>query len=283
MFNLNSKAMLGSKIDLFGNEWLDVVFDQKNKSYGAYALRRDSSSNTSRALLIAGTLFILLFLSPKIINLIKGNNTIEDVPVKETLVTVQPPPPVNPETPPPAAIEPPPARQNQIKFPPPIVMEDNKVIDVDPVQIKDLADTNPGQKDVIGVPDGNIVIEGPTGKGPVGAIATEDNTVYDVFVALEVQPTFPGGMDKFYKYLSKNIRYPAMAQDNNIQGKVYLSFIIEKNGSLTDIKVERKLGYGTDEEAVRVLSGSPKWVAGVQNGKFVRVKYNIPISFAMPQ
>ena len=74
-----------------------------------------------------------------------------------------------------------------------------------------------------------------------------------------------------------------MAQENNIQGKVFLSFIVEKNGSLTDIKVERKLGYGTDEEAVRVLAASPKWVAGVQNGKFVRVKYNIPINFAMPQ
>jgi len=283
MFNLNSKAMLGSKIDLFGNEWLDVVFDQKNKSYGAYALRRESSSNTLKALFIAGTLFILLFLSPKIISLIKGNNTIEDIPVKETMVTVQSPPPVNPETPPPSAIEPPPARQNQIKFPPPIVVIDSKVIDADPVQIKDLVDSNPGQKDVLGVPDGNIVIDGPQGKGPVGAGAAEDNTVYNVFVALEVQPTFPGGMDKFYKYLSKSIRYPAMAQENNIQGKVFLSFIIEKNGSLTDIKVERKLGYGTDEEAVRVLAASPKWVAGVQNGKFVRVKYNIPINFAMPQ
>ncbi|WEK20948.1 MAG: TonB family protein [Candidatus Pedobacter colombiensis] len=276
--------MLGSKIDLFGNEWLDVVFDQKNKSYGAYALRRESSSNTSRALFIAGTLFILLFLSPKIISLIKGNHSIEDTPEKITPVALQPPPPINPEiTPPPAAVEPPPAKQNQIKFPPPIVVEDNKVIDTDPVQVKDLANANPGQKDVLGVPDGNIVIDGPQGKGPVGAVATEDNTIYDVFVSLEVQPTFPGGMDKFYKYLSKSIRYPAMAQENNIQGKVFLSFIIEKNGTLTDIKVERKLGYGTDEEAVRVLSASPKWIAGVQNGKFVRVKYNIPISFAMPQ
>lgn len=283
MFNLNSKAMLGSKIDLFGNEWLDVVFDQKNKTYGAYALRRESSSNTLRALFIAGTLFILLFLSPKIISLIKGNQTIEDIPEKITPVALQPPPPVNPETPPPAAIEPPPAKQTLIKFPPPVVVADNMVVDVEPVQIKDLANANPGQKDIIGVEDGKIVIEGPIGKGPVGADVTEDNKVYDTFVALEVQPTFPGGMDKFYKYLSKSIRYPAMAQENNIQGKVFLSFIIEKNGSLTDIKVERKLGYGTDEEAVRVLAASPKWVAGVQNGKFVRVKYNIPISFAMPQ
>ena len=275
--------MLGSKIDLFGNEWLDVVFDQKNKSYGAYALRRQSSSNTTKALFISGTLFILLFLSPKIINLIKGTVTIEEIPDRTTVVNVQPPPPVNPETPPPAAIEPPPAKQSQIAFMPPIVLQDDQVIDIDPVQIKDLLDATPGQKNVIGELDGVIVIEGPTGKGPQGAVAAEDRTVYDVFEALEVQPTYPGGMDKFYQYLSKAIMYPAMAQENNIQGKVFLSFIIEKNGSLTDIKIERKLGYGTDEEAVRVLKSSPKWMPGIQNGKAVRVKYNIPINFSLAQ
>lgn len=275
--------MLGSKIDLFGNEWLEVVFDQKNKSYGAYALRRQSSSNTTKALFISGTLFILLFLSPKIVNLIKGTETIEVIPDKTTIVVVQSPPPVNPEIPPPAAIEPPPAKQSQIAFRPPIVVEDNQVIDIDPVQIKDLIDATPGQKSVIGDPDGAIVIEGPVGKGPQGAVAAEDHTVYDVFEPLEAQPTFPGGMDRFYKYLAKAIRYPAMAQDNNIQGKVFLSFIIEKNGSLTDIKIERKLGYGTDEEAIRVLKSSPRWIPGIQNGKLVRVKYNIPISFALAQ
>ncbi|WP_316811493.1 TonB family protein [Pedobacter heparinus] len=275
--------MLGSKIDLFGNEWLDVVFDQKNKTYGAYALRRQNSSDTVRALFIAGSLFILLFLSPKIISLIKGNDTVDVVPDKIIDLTLQSPPPINPEMPPPAAIEPPPAKQDQVKFLPPKVVEDNLVKDIDPVQISELKDATPGQKNVIGELDGVIVIEGPTGKGPKDAIATEDNTVYDVFYALEVQPTFPGGMDKFYAYLSKAIRYPAAAQEINLQGKVFLSFIIEKSGVLTDIKIERKLGYGTDEEALRVLKASPKWMPGIQNGKAVRVKYNIPISFSMAQ
>lgn len=283
MLNLNLKVMLGSKIDLFGNEWLDVVFDQKNKNYGAYALRRQSSSNTTKALFISGTLFVLLFLSPKIINLIKGTGTIEGKTDRTTVVKVQPPPFVNPEIPPPAAVEPPPAKQSQIAFRPPIVVEDDQVTDNDPVQIKDLVDAAPGQRSVIGDPDGAIVIEGPAGKGPQGAAAAEDHTVYDLFESLEVQPTYPGGMDKFYKYLAKAIRYPAMAQDNNIQGKVFVSFIIEKNGSLTDIRIQKELGYGTDEEAIRVLKSSPKWMPGIQNGKAVRVKYNIPISFSMAQ
>lgn len=275
--------MLGSKIDLSGNQWLEIVFNQKNKSYGAYALRRQSASDTSKALFIAGSLFILFFLSPKLISLVKGNDTVDDTRIHERVVEVQPPPAVNPETPPPAAIEPPPPKQNQIKFLPPVVVEDDKVDNLDPVQLKDLEIANPGQKTIEGQEDGQLVITETPGKGPVGAAVTGDNTVYTDFVALEVQPDFPGGMDKFYKYLSKAIRFPEAAQEAKISGKVFLSFIIEKNGTLTDIKIERKLGYGTDEEAVRVLTASPKWMPGIQNGKAVRVKYNIPINFSLAQ
>lgn len=77
------------------------------------------------------------------------------------------------------------------------------------------------------------------------------------------------------------MKYPAEAVKNNVQGKVFLSFVVEMDGSLTNIKVERRLGSGTDEEAVRVLEESPKWIPGMQNGRPVRVKYNIPISFAL--
>jgi len=104
--------------------------------------------------------------------------------------------------------------------------------------------------------------------------------VYD-FVSLNTQPSFPGGMDKFYKYLNKTVKYPKEAQEKNIQGKVFISMIVETDGSLTNIKVDRKLGGGTDEEAVRVMKASPKWTPGTQGGKKVRVKYNIPISFTL--
>jgi len=273
--------MLCSKIDLFGNEWLDVVFDQKNKSYGAYALRRQSASNMVKALFIAGTLFILLFLSPKIISLIRGNATVEDVYEQKNPVTIQPPPAVNPKTPPPPSIEPPKARTDVLKFPPPIVVD--REVDTDPPQIKELANADPGQKTIVGDPDGQIVITAATGKGAEQAAVVEDDHVYDIFVPLESQPMFPGGMNKFYAYLSKAIRYPGMAQENGIQGKVFTSFIVEKNGTLSDIKVERKLGSGTDEEAIRVLKASPHWIPGIQNGNPVRVKYNIPISFSLSE
>lgn len=107
---------------------------------------------------------------------------------------------------------------------------------------------------------------------------SNDKKIYD-FVSIDTQPMFPGGFDKFYSYLKHNLKYPAEAAKNKVHGKVFLSFIVEENGDLSAITVERKLGSGTDEEAVRVLKASPKWLPGTQGGKPVRVKYNIPITF----
>ncbi|MFW0718140.1 TonB family protein [Pedobacter sp. N23S346] len=109
-----------------------------------------------------------------------------------------------------------------------------------------------------------------------------DNTekVYD-FVSIDKQPEFPGGITKFYEYLGKNIKYPKMAVDNNVSGKVFLSFIVEKNGQLSDIQVTRGLGSGTDEEAIRVIKDSPKWNPGIAEDKPVRVKYNLNVNFTL--
>jgi len=106
----------------------------------------------------------------------------------------------------------------------------------------------------------------------------DDNTIYS-FVSMETPPSYPGGIEKFYRFLGENIKYPEEAQKSEISGNVFVSFTVEKDGSLSDIKVDRKLGYGTDEEAVRVLNLSRRWNPGLQNGKAVRVKYNIPIKF----
>ena len=114
-------------------------------------------------------------------------------------------------------------------------------------------------------------------------IATEETNkekIYD-FVSIEKVPEFPGGMKKFYEYLGKSIKYPEAAQNNNVQGKVWLSFTVEKDGGLSDITITRGLGSGTDEEAKRVLAESPKWIPGIQNGRAVRVKYNININFTL--
>lgn len=106
------------------------------------------------------------------------------------------------------------------------------------------------------------------------------NGVFD-FVSVEKQPEFPGGLKAFYQYLNDNIKYPKEAAKNKIQGRVFLSFIVEKNGTLTNIKIMRGVSADINEEAIRVLSGSPKWNPGIQFGVPVRVKYNINVNFAL--
>ncbi|WP_293787506.1 energy transducer TonB [uncultured Pedobacter sp.] len=270
-----------SKLDIFRKEWLEVVFEDKNKSYGAYQLRKTNGANTTRALIIGSIIFLILFFSPKIYSLIKGSMDQPEEQVKAQEVILAPPPPVNPETPPPPPVEPPPPKVDQVKMPPPIVKPDIEVRD-EPPTVEKLKEADPGQRDIKGDPTADIVINEPVGEGPKreAAVAVDDNKVYD-FVSIEKQPEFPGGISKFYAYLGRAIKYPPMAQENNVQGKVFLSFVVEKDGKLTDITVTRGLGSGTDEEAIRVLKASPRWNPGIQNGKPVRVKYNINVNFTL--
>jgi TonB family protein len=112
--------------------------------------------------------------------------------------------------------------------------------------------------------------------------STRDNDT-EVFTAVEQMTEFPGGLPAFGKYLSKNIRYPAAARENHVQGKVFLTFIVEKDGSLTDVKVLRGIGSGADEEAVRVIKNSPKWKPAMQNGRLVRAQFTVPVSFYLTE
>ncbi|WP_412467052.1 TonB family protein [Pedobacter sp. KLB.chiD] len=126
----------------------------------------------------------------------------------------------------------------------------------------------------------NILSYLPADKETNNLKSENKGDIYD-FVSIEKQPEFPGGIAKFYKYVGSNIKYPKLAQDNNVQGKVFLSFVVEKDGALSDIQITRGLGSGTDEEAIRVLKESPKWNPGIRNGLAVRVKYHININFTL--
>ncbi|HVS90973.1 MAG TPA: energy transducer TonB [Mucilaginibacter sp.] len=121
--------------------------------------------------------------------------------------------------------------------------------------------------------DKDIVIDAPV----ADSSAHNDK----IFTAVENEPTFPGGKNAFVRFLATNIRYPATAYEKHIQGKVFLSFVIEKDGSLTDIKVVRSASNDLDAEALRVMKICPRWNAGTQNGRPVRVAYTIPISFTL--
>ena len=106
----------------------------------------------------------------------------------------------------------------------------------------------------------------------------DEDKVYP-FVSIKNPPTFPGGMNAFYKFLGDNMKYPEQAKKDKTQGIVFVSFVVEKDGSINDIKIDRSLSTATDQEAKRVLALSPKWIAGTLEGRAIRVKYNMPIRF----
>lgn len=257
------------KLDLLNNNWLDIVFEGRNKSYGAYELRKSVTKNTVRAFLIGTILFAFLVSIPTLMRLIPEGK--EDATLDQKITAVKMPPkkekPKENLPPPP----PPPPKVDQVKFVKPVVAKAEDVVEEIAV-VKDLVDKNIGKETIKGDPDAELTVE-PVGNGPA-AVIEEDNTVYSS-AGIEVQPVFPGGIAKFYDFIGRNYQTP---EEEGLKGKVFVSFTVEKDGSLTDIKVLRDIGYGTGKEAIRVLNKCPKWAPGEQNGKKVRCTYSLPIS-----
>ena len=270
--------MLGSKLDILKQEWIDVVFTGRNKNYGAYELRQSNPKNTNKALLYGIIFFVFVISLKTIINKLEGFIPKAQEKVKIADVVLTPPPAdKKKEIPPPP--EPPKPKTDQVKFPPPIVKPDNEVKE-EPPTVQELKVADPGQKDIKGDPNAEIKIDEPVGNADVKQVTEDINKVYDV---VEVLPSFPGGPDKFTQYLGKNIRYPAVDRENNTQGKAIMQFVVERDGSLTDIKSLRAPTQAMADEATRVLKASPKWKPGIQNGRPVRAQYTVPINFSLAE
>jgi len=278
--------MFNNSSNLYGSEWLALVFSNRNKSYGAYELRSQSATILTKSLFIAGSVFIALFIIPMVYAHFKPAE-VTAVPV--TITTTLPPPvihemkKVEPKKAEPVKVEP---VLEKVKT---VNMSSNIKVVQEPIaeppttaQINDAVIASITQD---GVADkGNILpITPTTGTGGGGGTAAEgvvDNSIHNVN-GIDVYPEFPGGMAAWAKFIQRTLRYPYMAQESGVQGKVYLSFVIEKDGAITDVNVTRGIGAGCDEEAVRVLKKSPKWKAGLQNNQAVRVRYNMPINYTI--
>lgn len=260
------------KLDIIKNQWLDIVFEGRNKIYGAYELRKSNGKTTVKALIIGSIIFSFAVAAPLIASFLP-DSTEEEVNNDIKIATVKMPPKkeeVKPNTPPPP---PPPPKQDQVKFVKPVVAKAEEVTE-EPPKIEELKDKKVGSETIKGDPNAVLTVDEPVGTGPVAAVVEEDNNVYNT-AGIEVKPDFPGGIEKFYKFVGNNYKTP---EEEGLKGKVYVTFVVEKDGSLTDIKVLRDIGYGTGAEAIRVLKKCPKWTPGEQNGKKVRVLYSLPIT-----
>ncbi|WP_353128867.1 energy transducer TonB [Parapedobacter pyrenivorans] len=272
--------MFHPKQDIFSQSWLDVIFEGRNKQYGAYVLRKDASKNASVALFVASTVFVIALLVPLIKNRlfpVTDSHAILDPFERERIIELAPPPPVDRSLPLPAIALPSTPRTSRVRMPPPEVVKASQATE-EPPSVAALKLAEPASQTLTGNPGATIHIDRPVGHGHGEAVITETTGQRDEpFITVEIEPMFPGGMQAFFDYVQKNYRYPAGAIANGVKGKIILTFIVERDGSLTDIKIVRDLKFGTGEEAIRLLKSAPKWNPGIQNGREVRVAYTLPI------
>ncbi|NII82115.1 energy transducer TonB [Pedobacter sp. SG908] len=278
--------MFNSSINVYKTEWLDLVFANRNKNYGAYDLRSKSSSIMTRALFVSGSLFVLLCFSPLIYAKLFPKEIIVEAPPKVVNLTdvIHQMKPKTPE--PEKKVEP--AKADPVKVKTVALSNNivvvNKVDLPDPPTIKEIQNAVISDKTQDGVVAPAAVVTDNTAKGSGDGSGTakegtgtpEDKEIY---LGADEYPEFNGGAKAWSKYMERNLRYPYQAQDENVQGKVFVSFVVEKDGSVTDVKVLRGLGFGCDEEAIKVIKKSPLWKPGKNKGVPVRVRYNMAINF----
>lgn len=252
----------------------DLVFEHKHKDYGAYEIRRRYNRTVAIALAITSITFFFLISIPAIMDFI--NNQLEE---KITVVDITPtdllaPPPID-ETEPPPPPPPPPPVMETVKFTPPVVEDDVVEEDPPPVQTEETPQISTVTQEGSG--DNEIIIPENTGNGVVEPVIEAPLTI------VEQMPAFPGGEAEMMKYIQKNVQYPQVEKEAGISGTCYVTFVVEKDGNITDVKILRGVsgGKGCDNEAMRVVKSMPNWKPGKQNGREVRVQFNLPIKFTL--
>jgi protein TonB len=276
-----------AKVDLIDNRWVDLVFEGKNQAYGAYQLRKDTGKRNVKALVWVligiAIIFAVAYANLAIQNAMKQNVAVEtDVELsklsqkkKEAKVERKEPVKVEVEQ---KVVE---KVKSSVKFTAPEIKKDDEVKPEDEIKSQDdLSKTNTA----IGTFDvkGNDEAEGEVLKAKEVVVdekpKEEETKVFDV---VEQMPSFPGGDAELMKFLSTHIKYPVVAEENGIQGRVIATFVVERDGSISDVKVIKSVDPSLDKEAIRVLKSMPKWIPGKQNGAAVRVKYTVPVTFRL--
>ncbi|MGZ3754796.1 MAG: energy transducer TonB [Mucilaginibacter sp.] len=269
--------MIISKFNLCKSEWLELVFADRNKEYGAYYLRQHNAGNVIRAMGITFVSVTAMFIGG---HFLLKQKPVENGPVVVVSITPLQPPVAEPPKPhqQPSA---PKQLAKTTQFLQPVVT--SQPIPTDPPKIDVMKGTEVGPVTIEEAGDGKGTTSAVDGSGGSGT-STEpkvDESIHNMGETLEVMPEPFGGAAAWAKFLQKNLRYPIEASEKGISGKVYVSFIVEKDGRLSSFLVERGVGYGMDEEALRVLHKAPAWKPGKQNGQPVRVKYTLPLNFVL--
>ena len=281
---------MAKDVDLSSQEWRDLIFDHRNKDFGAYTLRKTSIARHNKAMIVV-ILFIILVVV--LAYVVKGiQQAIEESRPKDEIEQVM----VNIATeeveeveeeevqeryeePEPEAL--PEEILNTVKVTEILIAEDEDVKAEDEIKSADelqQTETAFGQTNFDqGTDDRNVVREHKD------EVIVEEKTPEpeQVFTAVEQMPAFPGGDAELMKYLSSHINYPPMAMENNIQGRVIVQFVVTKTGKVGEVRVVRGVDRDLDNEAVRVVKSLPDFIPGKMNGQAVNVWYTLPVTFKL--
>ena len=265
------------KIDLIDNGWVDLVFDGKNQAYGAYQLRKDTGKRNLKALitmfLIFAAIAAIVIAKVSIDNYIASRNAAIETDVelqslaekKEAKVERKEEPQIEK-----IEVE---KVKSSVAFTTPEIKKDEEVQEDQEMKSQDeLASTNTAI--------GAFTVEGNDEEA--GEVLKAKEVIAEPEPPIvEEMPQFPGGQAALLEYLAKNIKYPVVAEENGIQGRVIVTFVVERDGSITDVKVVKSVDPSLDKEASRVVKAMPRWQPGKQNGSAVRVKYTVPVQFKL--
>lgn len=277
-----------TQIDLISNEWSDLLFENRNKEYGAYVLRQETGKRNLAAIVSVLAIFacamgVLIaknkyddYKASKV-----GYTSVVDVtmPIEIKKAEVKRKEIVRLED----------VQQIKekivcsIKFVAPVIKKDAEVDPADQMRTQDEIMNSKvaiGFADVVGNSDQGEVLRAREvlATEPVKPKEADVNKPFD---HVEQMPTFPGGTTALMQYLSRNIKYPPVAEENGIQGRVICQFVVERDGSVSDVRIAKGIDPSLDKEAVRVVSSMPKWIPGKQNGQTVRVKFTLPVTFRL--
>jgi protein TonB len=256
------------------------LYARKNQSYGSFLLRQRLSLMAVRGFLGSTLTILLLYLSPYIWMRIQAAKRAKEKIKVEQLHVVSysellAPPPIETVPPPQQILEQPP-QPASIKYTKPVIKPDDAVQeDVYIPSQDDFEKATPGLETTEGS-DSIVITQIDQVNPPEGKSLGEQ-----IFVAVEKNPEFPGGMAALNRYMSNQLRYPTLAREFNIHGMVIVQFVVWRDGSIRDVEVLRGIGGGCDEEAIRVVEQMPDWIPGEQSGRPVSVKYAMPIRFTL--
>lgn len=265
---------------------LDIIFDGKNKAYGAYDLRKTYNKTLVKALLFTSAILLLAFLGSVMANMLNKGKKTDQIEVLETQMAEikkdEPPPP---PPPPPPPTPPPPPEVNQVKFTPPKIVKDEEVKPDEKIEeikedqvISTKTVESENKEQIVQAPvedKGTQVVEVPK-------VSDDENKI---FTKVEVEASFPGGESAWRRYLQNNLN-PNTPVDNGAPEGTYqvvVRFIVGRDGSISDVQAETSHGYGMEQEAMKIIKKGPKWTPAIQNGRNVNAYCRQPITFVVQE